>query len=104
MCQKRRTALQHIVPGLVKVVRVPRVSHFLPVPAAVVQKERYFAIRVTAVDALHIKYIRIIHPDQVVVILVVVAGGPAGALAAGIDAVLLELGAGRRIDRLRAGG
>ena len=105
-------SLQDIVPCCVKIICIPRISHFLSGPAAVVQKQRYFAVRVAAIDPLHIVGICVIHPDQIIIVFVVLAGRPAGALAAGINAVLLEFRAGRRIDRvaasapdlLRAGG
>ena len=105
-------SLQDIVPSCVKVICIPRISYFLSGSPTIVQKERHFAVRVAAIDPLHIIGICVVHPDQIVIVFVILAGRPAGALAAGINAVLLELGARRRIDRVappapdffRAGG
>ena len=100
--QQRCASLQDIVPCSVKVICIPRVSHFLSGSPAIIQKERHFAVRVAAIDPLHIVGICVIHPDQIVIVFVILAGRPAGALAAGINTVLLELRAGRRIDRVAA--
>ena len=95
-------SLQDIVPSCVKVICIPRISYFLSGSPTIVQKERHFAVRVAAIDPLHIIGICVVHPDQIVIVFVILAGRPAGALAAGINTVLLEFRAGRRIDRVAA--
>ena len=72
-------ALQHIPPGRLEIVRVPRVG-YIAGAVGKVQQEVHLACVISAADALHIAEVRLIHADQEVVLVVVPIGQLPGAV------------------------
>ena len=56
--------------------------------------------RIAAADSLHVAQVGPVHADEQVKAAVVPAGQLPGGFAGAVDAVLLELAAGRRINRI----
>ena len=63
LMQQSPASRQHILPGCLEIVGVPRVGYIAGM-TGVVHQEVQLAREIAAADALHIPQVRAIHADQ----------------------------------------
>ena len=88
---------QHVPPGRLEIFRVPWIGDIAGM-IGIIHQEMDFVGKVAAADPVHIPQIGFVHPDQLVVFLVVAVDELPGCVAAAGDPMLGQLAACRRID------
>ena len=72
LIQQPLTPRQHIPPGGVEVIGIPRIGHLLLRAAGIFHQKVHLVVEVAAAAAVHVAEVGLVHPDEQVVFLVVV--------------------------------
>ena len=67
---------------------------------SIIQQHGYFTLRISAQHTFHVEYIPVIHTDQEIVAVIIRLHQADRPLSVAAKTVLLQLGSGRRIDRV----
>lgn len=105
--QERRTTLQHVIVGRIKIAGVPRI-HNVPMSTRKLQQLVHLAVRVALQHAMEIFHIPFVHADNIVCLLIILPGDLRGAVRQHRNADLSQLADSTVVwlvaDLLRAGG
>lgn len=105
--QERRTTLQHVIVGRIKIAGVPRIRN-VPMTARKLQQLVHLAVRVALQHAMEIFHIPFVHADNIVCLLIILPGDLRGAVRQHRNADLSQLADSTVVwlvaDLLRAGG
>lgn len=98
--QQSRAALENVGIGGAEVPGVPGVGHVLARPAAVVHEQGHFPLRVSAVDAVQMPQVFVVHGNDPVIVVIIGPGGALCGMSFAGNAVRIQLPRGRRIHRV----
>ena len=105
--QERRTTLQHVIVGRIKIAGVPRIRN-VPMSTRKLQQLVHLAVRVALQHAMEIFHIPFVHADNIVCLLIILPGDLRGAVRQHRNADLSQLADStvvwRVADLLRACG